>query len=139
MFNSHATVSTFVIQLDRFRGTLMDEAKIEAAQPATVPSTHVRFTRDEYLRLRKDQLLTGQSIPWLLKETYFSRADFTPRLDVKTRDAVRRELGYIGNNLNQAARYIHGGMVDDFRGKFDEVYQGFKSPAFISGDSEWRR
>ena len=104
----------------------MDDTKTDAAQTAAVPSTHVRFTRDEYLRLRKDQLLTGQSIPWLLKETYFSRANFAPQLDVKTRDAVRRELGYIGNNLNQAARYIHSGLVDDFRGKFDEVYQGFK-------------
>ena len=104
----------------------MDDTKTDAAPITAVPSTHVRFTRDEYLRLSKDQLLTGQSIPWLLKETYFNRADFTPRLDVKTRDAIRRELSYIGNNLNQATRYLHSGMVDDFRGKFDEVYQGFK-------------
>jgi hypothetical protein len=104
----------------------MDDTKNDAAPITAVPSTHVRFTRDEYLRLSKDQLLTGQSIPWLLKETYFNRADFAPRLDVKTRDAVRRELGYIGNNLNQAARSINSGLVDDFRGKFDEVYQGFK-------------
>ncbi|MGK5084365.1 plasmid mobilization relaxosome protein MobC [Bdellovibrionota bacterium FG-1] len=104
----------------------MDDTKTDATQPAALPSTHVRFTRDEYQRLRKDQLLTGQSIPWLLKETYFSRADFTPRLDVKTRDAVRRELSHIGNNLNQATRYLHSGMIDDYKGKFDEVYQGFK-------------
>lgn len=95
-------------------------------QTPVLPSSHVRFTREEYLRLRKDQLLTGQSIPWLLKETYFKRADFTPRLDVKTRDVVRRELGYIGNNLNQATRYLHTGFIDDFKAKFDEVYQGFK-------------
>lgn len=88
--------------------------------------TNVRFTREEYLRLKKDQLLTGQSIPWLLKETYFGRADLKPQLDLTTRDAVRRELGYIGNNLNQVARHLHSGLIDDFKGKFDEVYQGVK-------------
>lgn len=104
----------------------MDDRMTEPGQPAIVPSTHVRFTRAEYKRLRKDQLLTGQSIPWLLKETYFNRADFKPTLDVTTRDAVRRELAYIGNNLNQAVRHLHSGLIDDFKTKFDEVYQGFK-------------
>ncbi len=104
----------------------MNEIAEELAQPAPEPRTNVRFTRAEYERLRKDQLLTGQSIPWLLKETYFNRADFKPALDLATRDAVRRELAYIGNNLNQAVRHLHSGLIDDFKTKFDEVYQGFK-------------
>ena len=104
----------------------MTEITNKPAQPEPDPRTTVRFTREEYNRLRKDQLLTGQSIPWLLKETYFNRADFKPALDVATRDAVRRELAYIGNNLNQAVRHLHSGLIDDFKTKFDEVYQGFK-------------
>jgi len=103
----------------------MNDPKVSTSQPAVLPSAHVRFTREEYHRLRKDQLLTGQSIPWLLKATYFDRADFTPTLDLETREAVRRELSYIGNNLNQAARHLHSGMFDDYKAKFDEVYQTF--------------
>ncbi|MGK5082978.1 plasmid mobilization relaxosome protein MobC [Bdellovibrionota bacterium FG-1] len=67
----------------------------------------VRFERDEYLRMIRDRIETGKSIPWLLKTAYFRGGISAPALDAETRKAVRRELAAIGNNLNQLARAAH--------------------------------
>ena len=72
-------------------------------------SAHVRFTPEQFRRVMRDKLETGKSIPWLLKAAYFSRGISPPVLDAETRKTVRRELGYIGNNLNQLARAMNMG------------------------------
>ena len=67
----------------------------------------VRFTTDEYLRMIRDRIQTGKSIPWLLKTAYFKNGISAPTLDADSRRSIRKELGYIGNNLNQIARALH--------------------------------
>lgn len=76
--------------------------------------TNVRFTQDEFHKIIKDHLLTQKSIPWLLKAVYFERANFNPALDTETRKRVSRDLAGIGNNLNQAMRYVHSGILQEY-------------------------
>lgn len=100
----------------------------QPANPAVpeFPRANVRFTKEEYLQLLKEQVATGMSIPDLLKYKYFSKPIFTPALDAETRAAVRREMGYIGNNLNQVAKYFHSGLLEDLRPKFIEVWEAHR-------------
>lgn len=67
----------------------------------------VRFEREQYLRMVRDSIETGKSIPWLLKTAYFKGGITPPLLDAESRRVARRELGGIGNNLNQIARAAH--------------------------------
>lgn len=75
--------------------------------------TNVRFTPVEYRRIQRDQLLTGRSIPWLLKTRYFNSAELQPPVfDYKTSCDLLRQIAGIGNNLNQIARRINSGIAD---------------------------
>jgi hypothetical protein len=93
----------------------------------TIPTSHIRFSEEEYLRLEKDKLATGKSIPWLLKTAYFKKEILPPPLDPETRKAVRRELSAIGNNLNQLTRYVHSGIYSDLKGELQECLQAIKT------------
>ena len=91
-----------------------------------VPSTHIRFTREEYEELLKHHIMCGQSIPWMMKTAYWKNPIPAPVLNAESCAKVQREMGYIGNNLNQAIRYLHSGLLDDFKLKFNEVAESFR-------------
>lgn len=75
--------------------------------------THIRFTPAEYRRLKREQLLTGRSIPWLLKTRYFSAVELRPpAFDYKTSCEILRQLGGIGNNMNQIAKRVNSSIAD---------------------------
>ena len=88
----------------------------EAGEKVATPcsnSSCVRFTPVEYRRVQRDQLLTGQSIPWLLKTRYFSAAELRPpAFDYETSREILRQLGAIGNNMNQVAKRTNSGIND---------------------------
>jgi hypothetical protein len=67
-------------------------------------AAHVRFQKNQFLRIAKDRLVTGKSIPWLLRTAYFEGGISPATLDPESRAVIRRELGAIGNNVNQIAR-----------------------------------
>lgn len=92
-----------------------------------IPSSHIRFSKQEYQRLLKDKEITGKSIPWLLKTIYFKKDISTPTLDLETRKAVRRELAAIGNNLNQLARKANTGIFGDLQEDLIESLQTIKT------------
>ena len=92
-----------------------------------VPTSHVRFTRDEFFQLKKDELLTGQSIPWLLKTAYFHRGISAPTLDSETRKAALRELAYIGNNLNQLSKQVNSGLISNVKEEVLEMLHTFRN------------
>jgi hypothetical protein len=89
-------------------------------------STCVRFTPSEYRELQKQSLISGKSIPWLLKTAFFNHGISPPTLDLETRNMVRREIAYIGKNLNQAVRYLHSGLIAEFKSRFEEVEEGVR-------------
>jgi hypothetical protein len=94
---------------------------------APLPSSHIRFSKQEYLRLLKDKMMTGKSIPWLLKTAYFRKEISTPTLDFETRQAVRRELSAIGNNLNQLTKKVHTEIFTDLKADLFECLQAIKT------------
>ena len=90
------------------------------------PTSHIRFSEQEYQRLLKDQNLTGKSIPWLLKTAYFKKEISTPPLDAETRKVVSRELSAIGNNLNQLAKKVHMEIFGNLKDEIQECLQDIK-------------
>lgn len=91
-----------------------------------IPTSHIRFSKQEYQRIIKDKELTGKSIPWLLKTVYFRKEISTPALDIESRKAVRRELSSIGNNLNQLTRKVHSGVFGDLTEELQEALNAIK-------------
>ncbi len=92
-----------------------------------IPTSHIRFSKQEYQRLLKDKELTGKSIPWLLKTAYFKKEISTPALDSETRKSVRRELAAIGNNLNQLTRKVHTGIFGNLQEELLESLHSIKT------------
>ena len=80
--------------------------------------TCVRLTKEEYERLAESKTITGKSIPSLLKLAFFSKGIPNPLLDLATRKLLRRELAYVGNNLNQLTKRVNSGLISDLK---DEV------------------
>ena len=107
----------------------MSEVAAELEYTVSELRTTVRFTPSEYRRLKREQQLTGQSIPWLLKQSYFRRAELRPpAFDYETSRAILREIGAIGNNLNQLAKRVNSGIasavlehVAAMRSKLDQI------------------
>ena len=100
-----------------------------------IPTSHIRFSKPEYQRLLKDKTLTGKSIPWLLKTTYFKSSISTPALDSETRQIVRRELSAIGNNLNQLTRKVHTEIFGNLKEELQECLQAIKTmKSFLGQD-----
>jgi hypothetical protein len=91
-----------------------------------LPSSHVRFTAEEYAIIKRDELLTGKSIPWLLKTTYFKNGIAPPTLDVESRRSIRRELASIGNNVNQLARNVNSGLISNIKEEVREILHAFR-------------
>ena len=90
----------------------------------------VRLTEKEYLRLKRDEMTSGKSIPWLLKASYFEKDIVTPTLDVESRKAALRELGRIGCNLNQLVKQVNCGLISECKAEVDEmrnIFRTFKS------------
>jgi hypothetical protein len=93
-------------------------------KPTPTPTSHVRFSYEEYLRIKRDELEAGKSIPWLLKTAYFQRGISAPTLDVETRNAVKRELAYIGNNLNQLTKNVNSGLISNAKEEAQQLLNG---------------
>ncbi|MGK5086520.1 MobC family plasmid mobilization relaxosome protein [Bdellovibrionota bacterium FG-2] len=76
--------------------------------------TTVRFSPVEYRRITRQQLLTGRSIPWLLKTRFFNSAELQPpAFDYETSRELIRQIAAIGNNLNQIAKGVNSGIAKE--------------------------
>jgi hypothetical protein len=83
--------------------------------------TNVRFSENEFERIRQESQLLGESIPTLLKQTYFKRRPVKVLLDATDRKAVFAELRRIGNNANQIAKRVNTGFFEDWHPEFQIV------------------
>ena len=88
----------------------------EAGEGKHTPDTcraNVRFTPEEHLRLKREQLLTGRSIPWLLRKRCFSSTELRPpAFDHETCCEILRLEASISNNMNQVAKRVNSGIQD---------------------------
>ena len=113
----------------------MSEIATPAQKPLDRLRANVRLTKEEYVQLTQDHMMSGKSIPWLLKTAYFKNRISAPNLDVETRKAVRRELSYIGNNLNQLAHNVNSGLIAHVRSEVQELLQAVKTlKSFLGRD-----
>ena len=85
----------------------MSDESIPEGTEEKARASCIRFTKEQYERLARESQMTGKTIPWLLKTAYFKGGITPPLLDAESRRIARRELGGIGNNLNQIARAAH--------------------------------
>ena len=94
-------------------------------EPEIQLASLVRFTKSQALALIKERLLTGKSIPTILKDSFFKRG--ATKLVFSSEDAreLSKQLSYISRNLNQLTRYIHSGIngtvIEDFQTVFRRV------------------
>jgi hypothetical protein len=103
----------------------MDD-KDKKIEPKKIPSSHVRFTEDEYEKLLKAQAETGLSIPDLLKKAFFKhRTLLQPLLSKEHVEQIMVELRRHGNNLNQIAKQINSGLRQGWNPSFNAMTKGY--------------
>jgi chemotaxis protein histidine kinase CheA len=85
--------------------------------------TTVRFTADEFDQIRNAAELSGESIPRLLKMSFFRGRKLRLLFDKSDAHAICSELRRIGNNVNQIARNVNNGALEGWHSEFAEVAQ----------------
>lgn len=80
----------------------------------------VRFSDPERRQIEEATRATGNSIPWLLKNAFFSYGPIRPVFDRTSAAELRMELNRIGININQIAREINSGLKKGWHQEFQE-------------------
>ena len=88
-------------------------------------SSHVRMSSSEYEQIKKDSEASGQSIPDLLREAYFSQPPRRVLVNKNDLDILRKDLNRIGNNLNQITRKLNAGLMTGWSNKLDLILEQF--------------
>lgn len=83
-------------------------------------ATCVRFSDVELKIMEEAASTTGRSIPWLLKNSFFSKGAIRPMFDKESAYKIRMELNRIGGNINQIAREINSGIKKGWHLEFEE-------------------
>ena len=97
-------------------------------------STCVRFSEDEFKRIMRDAKLLGQTIPWLLKQTYFKGELESPILIKEDAMKIMTALARIGNNLNQIARKLNSDFCEGFHDGITDALSDLKlMKRFVGG------
>lgn len=88
-------------------------------------SSHVRFNKTEYNKINLDSIVSGKSIPELLKNTYFSNPYPEPLFDFESKQTLMKELKRIGVNINQIAKNINSGISKSWNESFENLEATF--------------
>lgn len=96
-------------------------------KPKKTTSSHVRLSESEYKQITQDCQLTGESIPELLKKSYFKRVVIRVLMPRDERDAWFTELRRLGNNLNQLAKRVNSGVMNGWYEEFSIIAKGLAS------------
>lgn len=100
------------------------ETKVTTKAP---PASCVKFSDDEFNKIKSDSQLTGKSIPALLKLAYFSGRRATLLMSKSDQEQWFKELRHWGNNLNQIAKRVNSGLMDGWYEDFELVRKGLKA------------
>lgn len=101
---------------------LIEDEKIHKRNP----SSHVRFTEREFLRIQKMQQTTGLTIPILLKKALFERFDLErPLFTSEDGQKIILELNRQGTNLNQIAKRINEGGRSGWNQAFNSMTKAY--------------
>lgn len=100
------------------------ETKVETK---SLPASCVKFTEDEYQKIKMDSHLTGKSIPTLLKTAYFPSRRVNVLMSKQDQEQWFKELRHWGNNLNQIAKRVNSGLMEGWYEEFEMVRKGLKA------------
>lgn len=101
----------------------MNENESTEIKPTGQVSSHVRFSKKETLQLEMDRLITGKTIPTLLKERYFKDGPIKPIFPVDEARHFLKLLSHLSRNLNQQTRYLHSGITGPALDEFQNLYR----------------
>lgn len=98
---------------------------LESVNPPRVSRDHkrttVRFTDEEFERIKEESRVSGISIPILLRASHFGRKKLKLLFDDVDRKFVCTELRRIGNNVNQIAHRVNSGLLENWHDEFEKV------------------
>ena len=78
----------------------------------------MRFSDDEFDRIKREAKLSGRSLPVILKKSHFSREEMKVLFNEGERHTFCTELRRIGNNINQIAKRVNSGALEGWYGEF---------------------
>ena len=81
----------------------------------------VRFSEDEYKKIKEDSKTLGKSIPTLLRTNYFKGKIESPTFIKEDAEKILTALSRIGNNLNQIAKKVNSGFREGFQDSLSKV------------------
>lgn len=90
----------------------MEKSNPEKIDP--IAASCVRFSKKERSQIDEDVVITGKSIPTLLKEKYFSGPRPLPLITRADLQKFNGDMGRIANNLNQLAKRLNSGIREGF-------------------------
>jgi hypothetical protein len=89
--------------------------------PAKARCSLVRFSAEQFERIKGDARTFGQSIPELLRSAYFGRKLVTPRFSVSDAERIVTAINRVGNNVNQIAKHLNSGFREGFQPLLEEA------------------
>lgn len=94
-----------------------------------------RVSESEYLKLKQSAETLNMSVPAFVKKKAQGTRLVTPKLDKATRQSLARDLGKLGSNANQIAKYCNQHQYDapnyealernisELRERLDDIWQ----------------
>ena len=110
-----------------------------ATFPKKLRRTTVRFSESEYIRIKKEAHLSGESLPLLLKQSFFRGKKLKLLFDEETRHWVCRELRRIGTNVNQIARKVNSGALEGWHSEFEKVVESISDLQRLASEAYGNR
>ncbi|HCW8542003.1 TPA: plasmid mobilization relaxosome protein MobC [Staphylococcus aureus] len=94
-----------------------------------------RVSESEYLKLKQSAETLNMSVPAFVKKKAHGTRLVVPKLDKATRQSIARDLGKLGSNANQIAKYCNQHQYDapnyealernisELRERLDDIWQ----------------
>lgn len=83
--------------------------------------TCVKFTPIEYQKILKASTETGDSIPDILKKSFFDGPYGPPLINIEDARRIMVQLQKTGTNVNQIARHLNSGIREGFHKELGET------------------
>ncbi len=88
---------------------------------------YVRLSSLEYEKIKKESEVLGKSAPQLLRDSHFSKPPTKVLVSQNDLTILQKDLGRIGNNLNQVARRFNAGLLCGWSDKIDLILEQFET------------
>ena len=102
-------------------GTRTPTSIPEAKKRKKALASCVYFSPEEHALIMAASRTTGQTVPQLLRQAFFSGKPVSVLMTQEERERCIRELKSWGNNLNQLARRVNAGIMKGWQVEFDSV------------------